>query len=66
VGERKQILLRIDPAVHEALAHWAVDEFRSLNAQIEMLLRRALDDAGRLPKSAGPLPTRGRPRSDYD
>jgi hypothetical protein len=66
VGERKQILLRIDPAVHEALAHWAVDEFRSLNAQIEMLLRRALDDAGRLPKSAGPLPKRGRPRSDYD
>jgi hypothetical protein len=66
VGERKQILLRIDPAVHEALAHWAVDEFRSLNAQIEMLLRRALDDAGRLPKSTRPLPKRGRPRSDYD
>jgi hypothetical protein len=64
VGDRKQILLRIDPAVHEALAHWAVDEFRSLNAQIEMLLRRGLDDAGRLPKSAGPLPKRGRPRSD--
>jgi len=66
VGERKQILLRIDPAIHEALAHWAVDEFRSLNAQIEMLLRRALDDAGRLPKAAGPLPKRGRPRSDDD
>jgi hypothetical protein len=66
VGERKQILLRIDPAVHEALAHWAVDEFRSVNAQIELLLRRALDDAGRLPKSAGPLPKRGRPRGDDD
>ena len=66
MGDRKQILLRIDPAVHEALAHWAVDEFRSLNAQIEMLLRRALDDAGRLPKSTGPLPKRGRPRSDDD
>jgi hypothetical protein len=66
VGDRKQILLRIDPAVHDALAHWAVDDFRSLNAQIEMLLRRALDDAGRLPKSAGPLPRRGRPRSDDD
>jgi hypothetical protein len=66
VGDRKQILLRIDPAVHEALAHWAADEFRSLNAQIEMLLRRALDDAGRLPKSPGPLPKRGRPRSDDD
>jgi hypothetical protein len=66
VGDRKQILLRIDPAVHEALAHWAVDEFRSLNAQIEMVLRRALDDAGRLPKSTGPLPKRGRPRNDDD
>jgi hypothetical protein len=66
VGERKQILLRIDPAVHEALAHWAVDEFRSVNAQIELLLRRALDDAGRLPKSARPLPKRGRPRVDDD
>ena len=66
MGDRKQILLRIDPAVHEALAHWAVDEFRSVNAQIEMLLRRALNDAGRLPKTAGPLPKRGRPRSDDD
>jgi hypothetical protein len=61
VSDRKQILLRIDPAVHDALAQWAADEFRSVNAQIEMLLRRALDDAGRLPKKAGPLPKRGRP-----
>jgi len=66
MDDRKQVLLRIDPAVHNALAQWAGDEFRSLNAQIEMLLRRALDDAGRLPKAAGPLPKRGRPRSDYD
>jgi hypothetical protein len=65
-GDRKQVLLRIDPAVHEALAHWAADEFRSLNAQIEMLLRRALDDAGRMPKRTGPLPKRGRPRSGHD
>jgi hypothetical protein len=61
VSERKQILLRIDPAVHDALARWAADEFRSVNAQIEMVLRRALDEAGRLPKKAGPLPRRGRP-----
>jgi hypothetical protein len=61
VSDRKQILLRIDPAVHDALARWAADEFRSVNAQIEMLLRQALDDAGRLPKKAGPLPRRGRP-----
>ena len=59
--ERKQVLLRIDPAVHDALARWANDELRSLNAQVEMLLRRALDDAGRMPRKAGPMPRRGRP-----
>jgi hypothetical protein len=59
--ERKQLLLRIDPAVHDALVRWANDELRSLNAQIEMLLRRALDDAGRMPRQAGPMPRRGRP-----
>jgi hypothetical protein len=58
---RKQVLLRIDPSVHDALARWADDEFRSVNAQIEMLLRRALADAGRMPKRAAPLPRRGRP-----
>jgi hypothetical protein len=61
VSDRKQLLLRIDPTVHDALAQWAADELRSVNAQIEMLLRRALDDAGRLPKKARPLPKRGRP-----
>jgi hypothetical protein len=61
VSDRKQILLRIDPAVHDALAHWAADDLRSLNAHIEMLLRRALNDAGRMPKKSGPLPRRGRP-----
>jgi hypothetical protein len=63
VTSRKQVLLRLDPAVHDALMHWANDEFRSLNAQVEMVLRRALADAGRMPKQAGPLPKRGRPRS---
>jgi hypothetical protein len=61
VSDRKQVLLRIDPAVHDALARWAADEFRSLNAQVEMVLRRALDEAGRMPKRARPLPKRGRP-----
>jgi hypothetical protein len=61
VSERKQVLLRVDPAVHDALVRWAGDEFRSLNAHIEMLLRRALTDEGRMPKRAGPLPKRGRP-----
>jgi len=59
--ERKPVLLRLDPAVHEALARWAADDLRSLNAHIEMLLRQSLAKAGRTPKSAGPLPKRGRP-----
>jgi hypothetical protein len=63
VRERRQVLLRIDPAVHDALTRWANDEFRSLNAQIEMILRRALTDAGRMPRQAAPLPKRGRPRT---
>ncbi|MFC8230508.1 hypothetical protein [Streptomyces sp. NPDC057287] len=58
---RKQMLLRLDPAVHDALARWASDELRSANAQIEFLLRRALAEAGRLPGGAGPIPRRGRP-----
>ncbi len=61
MAERKQILVRLDPAVHEALSRWAADELRSVNAQIEMVLRRALADAGRSPKGLGPLPRRGRP-----
>lgn len=58
---RKQVLLRLDPAVHDALASWAAAELRSTNAQIEFLLRRALAEAGRLPSAARPLPRRGRP-----
>lgn len=60
---RKQILLRLDPAVHDALQRWAAEDLRSVNAQIEVLLRRELRAAGRLPKQAGPLPRRGRPRT---
>ena len=59
--ERKKVLLRLDPAVHDAVARWAGDELRSTNAQIEFLLRRALSQAGRLPDNAGKLPRRGRP-----
>jgi hypothetical protein len=62
--DRKQVLLRIDPEVHDALARWAGDELRSVNAHIEMLLRQALSNAGRMPKRAGPLPRRGRPPAD--
>ncbi len=63
MSERRQVLLRVDPAVHDALMRWANDEFRSVNAHIEMLLRRALDEAGRMPKHAAPLPKRGRPKA---
>ncbi len=51
MAQRKAFLLRLDPAVHEALERWAAEELRSLNGQIEYLLRRALAEAGRLPKS---------------
>ncbi|MGA8206501.1 MAG: hypothetical protein WB801_09130 [Candidatus Dormiibacterota bacterium] len=61
MSDRKQVLLRIDPKVHDALARWAADEFRSVNSQVEMVLRRALAEAGRMPRRAGPLPKRGRP-----
>ncbi|WP_460536655.1 type II toxin-antitoxin system antitoxin [Humibacter ginsengiterrae] len=59
--ERKNVLLRLDPAVHDAIARWASGELRSVNAQIEILLRDALKQAGRLPKEVAPLPKRGRP-----
>lgn len=59
--QRKQVLLRLDPLVYEALARWAGDELRSANAQIEFLLRRALAEAGRLPGGTRPIPRRGRP-----
>jgi hypothetical protein len=66
VSERKNILLRLDPAVHDALARWASDELRSTNAQIEFLLRRALSDAGRLPGRVSPQRRPGRPPKEAD
>lgn len=50
---RKAFLLRLDPALHEALQRWAEDDLRSLNGQIEYLLRDALQRRGRHPR---PLP----------
>jgi hypothetical protein len=61
MAERKQVLLRLDPAIHDALARWAADELRSTNSQIEYLLRRALSAAGRLPSDASPMRRPGRP-----
>jgi hypothetical protein len=53
LAERKPFLLRMDPRVLEALQRWADDDLRSLNGEIEYLLRRALHDAGRTPKADG-------------
>jgi len=53
MAERTSILLRLDTAVHDALARWASDDRRSTNAQIDYLLRRALGEADRLPPPAG-------------
>ncbi|MFG3118800.1 hypothetical protein ACGF4C_31060 [Streptomyces sp. NPDC048197] len=64
--QRKQVLLRLDPLIHDALARWADDELRSANAQIEFLLRKALSEAGRLPRGAGAIPRRGRPPKKPD
>ncbi len=61
MAERKAFLLRVDPALLEALQAWADEELRSLNGQIEYLLRQALKERGRerLPRSGrgrGPTP----------
>ncbi len=48
MAERKAFPLRLDPVVFEALQRWAAADLRSVNAQIEFLLRRALREAGRL------------------
>lgn len=49
MSQREAFLLRLDPKVLDALRRWAADELRSVNAQVEFLLRRELRDAGRLP-----------------
>ena len=49
MAERKPFLLRMDPAVLDAVQKWAADDLRSLNGQIEYVLRRALQQEGRLP-----------------
>ena len=57
MAERKHVLLRLDPAVHDAVQRWASDELRSVNAQIEVLLRQQLQQAGRLPGRCSPSPS---------
>jgi hypothetical protein len=60
VAERKPFLLRMDPAVLDALQKWAADDLRSLNGQIEYVLRRALQQEGRMPSSEARRPKKGR------
>jgi len=50
VAQRKSFLLRIDPAILEAMQRWADGDLRSLNGQIEFVLRRVLEEEGRLAK----------------
>ena len=52
MGDRKPFLLRVDPRLLDALQRWANDDLRSLNAQIEFLLRRAVQQAGRDPATS--------------
>jgi hypothetical protein len=56
LADRKSYPLRLDPAIYEALRIWADDEMRSVNAQIEFLLARALRQAGRPPRAPGEAP----------
>jgi hypothetical protein len=51
MAQRKAFPLRLDPVIYDELQRWANSELRSLNGQIEYLLRRALRDAGRMPDS---------------
>jgi hypothetical protein len=62
MAERRNFPLRLDPAVYEALQRWAAADLRSLNAQIEFVLRRALRDAGRLDDDASEDATAGERR----
>jgi hypothetical protein len=64
MAERKAFLIRIEPAVLEALQRWAADDLRSVNGQVEFVLRRALQREGRLAAATQPL--RPAPQGDGD
>ncbi len=64
MAERRPFLLRLDPETFAALQAWAADDLRSVNGQVEFLLRRALREAGREPvPRAGRRPGRSSPSS---
>lgn len=56
MAEKKPFLLRVDRELLESVQRWANDDLRSLNGQIEFLLRDALKRAGRGPSAAAPAP----------
>jgi hypothetical protein len=62
MSERKKVLLRLDPEVYAAIAQWAADDLRSVNAQIEFALRRALRAHGR--HGGPPEPTQAEPSTE--
>jgi hypothetical protein len=66
VAERKPFLLRIDSGVLEGVQRWANDDLRSLNAQIEYLLRDALRRAGRAPRAPASDPPEPNTPTDPD
>ena len=66
MGDRKAFLLRLDPATYDALQRWAAGDLRSLNAQIEYLLRDALRKAGRAPRPDPSTPAGSGSTTDPD
>jgi hypothetical protein len=64
LAQRKAYPLRIDPALYAAIERWAADEMRSVNGQIEFLLREAARRAGRLPRRSAPEDGRRRPAGE--
>lgn len=58
MSKKKVFMLRLNPDIYAALEKWAVDEFRSVNGQLEWILDHALRDRGRSPKKTGNEPIR--------
>ena len=54
MAKRKQYPLRVDSEIWEAIERWAADDLRSVNAQVEFILRKSLKDADRLGKRDAP------------
>jgi hypothetical protein len=55
MAQKKKFLLRLDPAIYNDLERWAADEYRSVNAHIEYILRNELKKTGRLSKSSNQI-----------